>query len=186
MRQLTEEETKAFFEKLAKYIGGHIKYLIDRQDEPYVFRVIKDRCYYMSEKMMKLSTAFGRDELMHCGICFGKFSKTGKFRLHITALSLIASHALYKVWLKPSGENNFVFGNHALKAHIARMTENTPKYSGIIVCSANDVPIGFGVLGRSTDEQKTLDPTTIVIFNQADVGEYLRNEDLQISTQTEG
>ena len=186
MRQLTEDETKTFFEKLAKYIGSNIKYLIERADEPYVFRIIKDRVYYMSEKTMKLSGAFGRDELLHVGICFGKFSKTMKFRLHITALSLIANHALYKVWLKPSGENNFVFGNHALKAHIARMTENTPKYSGIIVCSANDVPIGFGVLGRSTDEQKSQDPTTIVIFNQADVGEYLRNEDLQINVQTEG
>jgi 60S ribosome subunit biogenesis protein NIP7 len=119
------------------------------------------------------------------GICFGKFSNTGKFRLHITALGLIANHALYKVWLKPSGEQNFVYGNHALKAHIARMTENTPKYSGIIVCSANDVPIGFGVLGRDTNELKMLDPTTIVIFNQADVGEYLRNEDLQITNVSE-
>ena len=64
MRPLTDEETKTFFEKLAKYIGPNIKYLIERQDEQYVFRIIKDRVYYMPEKVMKLASAFGRDELL--------------------------------------------------------------------------------------------------------------------------
>jgi 60S ribosome subunit biogenesis protein NIP7 len=64
MRVLTDDETKSFFEKLAKYIGVNIKYLIERSDEPYVFRIIKDRVYYMSEKLMKLSGAFGRGELL--------------------------------------------------------------------------------------------------------------------------
>ena len=128
MRPLTDQETKTFFEKLAKYIGANIKFLIERSDEPYVFRLIKERVYYMPEKLMKISSAFGRDELLHCGLCIGKFSKTGKFTLHITSLDILSHHALHKVWLKPSGEQNFVYGNHALKAHIARMTENTPKY----------------------------------------------------------
>ena len=65
------------------------------------------------------------------------------------------------------------------------MTENIPKYSGVIICSANDVALGFGVLGRSTDELKALDPTTIVVFNQADVGEYLRNEDIANTAQND-
>lgn len=36
---------------------------------------------------------------------------------------------------------------------------------------------GFGVLAHSTANCRKLDPTAIVAFHQADVGEYLRNED---------
>ncbi len=64
MRVLTDEETKKFFTKLSEYIGANIKFLIDRQDEPYVFRLIKDRVYYMSESLMKLATNVARDNLV--------------------------------------------------------------------------------------------------------------------------
>jgi len=33
-----------------------------------------------------------------------------------------------------------------------------------------DIPLGFAVTGKSTDECRTLDPTGIVAFHQADVG----------------
>lgn len=51
MRVLTDEETKIFFMKLSEYIGANIKFLIERSDEPYVFRLIKDRVFYMSEAL---------------------------------------------------------------------------------------------------------------------------------------
>lgn len=64
MRPLTDEETKILFTKLAKYIGQNIKFLIERSDEPYLFRLIKDRVYYMSEKLMLMASNIGRDELI--------------------------------------------------------------------------------------------------------------------------
>ena len=64
MRVLTDEETKIFFTKLAEYLGANIKFLIERPDEPHVFRLIKDRVYYMSESLMKLATNVGKDELI--------------------------------------------------------------------------------------------------------------------------
>lgn len=64
MRPLTEQETKVFFTKLAEYIGANIKFLLEREDEPHVFRLIKDRVYYMSETLMKLATNVGREELV--------------------------------------------------------------------------------------------------------------------------
>jgi len=64
MRPLTDEETKIFFTKLANYIGANIKFLLDRSDEPYVFRLIKDRVYYMSEKLMLMATNISRDSLL--------------------------------------------------------------------------------------------------------------------------
>lgn len=47
MRQLTEEETKVVFEKLAGYIGRNIASLINRTDGAYCFRIQKDRVYYV-------------------------------------------------------------------------------------------------------------------------------------------
>ena len=66
--------------------------------------------------------SLGKDELKSIGTCFGKFTKSGKFHLVVTCLDQIAKYAMYKVWVKPSGENSFLYGNHILKSHIARMT----------------------------------------------------------------
>ncbi|KAJ2464938.1 ribosome biosynthesis protein nip7, partial [Coemansia sp. RSA 2320] len=131
MRPLTDDETKVFFEKLTKYIGRNIVHLIDRPDEPYCFRLQKDRVYYVSESIMRKTTAIGRQNLISLGVCFGKFTKTGKFRMHITALPSLAQYAKYKVWVKPNGEMPFLYGNHVVKAHIGRVTEDMPEHQGV-------------------------------------------------------
>lgn len=46
-----------------------------------------------SEKILKLATNISRDKLVSVGTCFGKFTKTNKFRLHITALDFLAPYA---------------------------------------------------------------------------------------------
>jgi 60S ribosome subunit biogenesis protein NIP7 len=38
------------------------------------------------------------------------------------------------------------------------------------------VPLGFGVTAKSTSECRSADPNAIVVFHQADCGEYLRAE----------
>ena len=127
MRPLTEEETKIFFEKLSQYVGRNIKYLIDRPDEDHVFRLQKERVYYVSESLLKRSTNIGRKELVCIGTNFGKFTKGKKFRLHITALDYVAQFAKYKVWIKPGSEMSYLYGNNILKAGLARMTEDVPQ-----------------------------------------------------------
>jgi 60S ribosome subunit biogenesis protein NIP7 len=113
MRPLTEEESRAVFEKLANYIvcpsrllnnlvltffqGKNLIHLIDRPDGPYCFRLQKDRVYYVSEESMRLGISIARPNLVSLGTCFGKFSKSGKFKLHITALDYLAKYAKYKV-----------------------------------------------------------------------------------------
>lgn len=78
-----------------------------RQDDPHCFRLHKDKVYYVSEKNMKQATNIGQDQLLLLGTCFGKFTKSRNFRLHITALDFLAQHAQYKVWCKPSAEMTF-------------------------------------------------------------------------------
>lgn len=176
MRPLTEEETKTFFEKLTKYIGENVRLLLDRSDGLYCFRYHRDRVYYCKESIMKKAAHFPRKELISFGTCFGRFSKTGKFRLNVTALEFLAPYAKYKVWLKPSAEQQFLYGNHCLKSGLGRITDDTPQYQGVIVYSMSDLPLGFGVAAKSATETRHADPMTIIAFHQADIGEYLRSE----------
>lgn len=110
---------------------------------------------------MRLGISVARPNLVSLGTCFGKFSKSGKFKLHITALDYLAQYAKFKVlslslypglklivighllqvWIKPNGEMPFLYGNHVLKAHLGRITEDTPEHQGVVVFSMSDVPL---------------------------------------------
>ena len=56
-----------------------------------------------SEAIMKLATNVARENLISLGTCIGKFTKTKKFKLHITALDVIAPLA------KVSKHSNITF-----------------------------------------------------------------------------
>lgn len=86
---------------------------------------------------------------------------------------------IMQVWLKPSAEMSYLYGNHVLKSGLGRITEGTPAYQGVVIYSMSDVPLGFGVAAKSTQECRKLEPSAIVAFHQGDVGEYLRAEDQQ-------
>ena len=88
-----------------------------------------------------------------------------KFRLHITCLEYLQKFTSRKVWLKTNGVQNYIYGNHVLKAHIARISEKALKYEGVIVMTMDNVPLGFGVLAKSSEELKRSDPTSIFVFN---------------------
>lgn len=150
MRQLTDTETKTLFEKLANYTGRSLNNLLtDTAPSPgnkqtpdrYVFRVQKDRVYYVRESLANLATSVARDSLLSLGTCIGKFTKTGKFRMHITALDIVAPHARYKVWVKANGEMPFLYGGHVVKAHVGRWSEDCPEHQGVVVLSMNDTPL---------------------------------------------
>lgn len=97
--------------------------------------------YIISEAIAKRATNVNRDNLASLGVCFGKFTKSGKFTLHVTALDYIGQYAKYKIWLKPTAEMSYMYGNHVLKAHINKMTEDTPEHQGVIIYSSNDLPL---------------------------------------------
>ena len=56
------------------------------------------------------------------------------------------------------------------------MSEDIPEHAGVVVFGPSDAALGFGVMARAGVDVKRLEPTAVVAFNQADVGEYLRNE----------
>jgi ribosome biogenesis protein Nip4 len=89
----------------------------------------------------------------------------------------------------------FLYGNHVVKAHLGRITEDTPEHQGVVVYSMRDIPLvclfllsydhppsitshspspslfgspkGFGVTARSTVDTRKLDPTAILVYRQA-------------------
>lgn len=178
MRPLTDEETTQVFEKLAKFIGSNIKQLVESPDgKTYCFRLQKDRVYYVSEATMRVATTVSRDKLASLGVCMGKFTHHKNFHVHISALTYLSKYARFKVWVKPSSEMSFLYGNHLLKAGLGRITENTEKGQGVVVFNMADVPLGFGLAARTTGECRKAAPTDIVVLNQADLGMYLRSEE---------
>lgn len=78
-------------------IGQNIKLLIDRSDGKYCFREKKDRVYYVSEKVLNMGSMMNPDYIISIGTCFGKFTKSGKFRIHITSLDYLAPYAQVKI-----------------------------------------------------------------------------------------
>ena len=160
MRPLTEPETKTLFEKLAAYTGPSLSHLIDpptpstsaSKPDRHVFRIQGSRVYYVRESLANLATSVARDNLLSLGTCLGKFTKTGKFRLHITSLEVIAPHARYKVWIKGNGEMPFLYGGHVVKAHVGRWSEDCPEHQGVVVLSMNDTPlVSLVVIGSGAE-----------------------------------
>lgn len=66
---------------------------------------------------------------------------------------------------------SYLYGNNVLKSSMARITEGTPVNAGVVVFSMSDVPLGFGVSARATEDCRKLDPHSIVVLHQADIGE---------------
>ena len=93
MRPLTDGETTQVFEKLHKYIGRSIEMMINRSDELYCFRVMKNRVFYISESNMRLASNMAKDNLVALGTCVGKFTKSGKFHLTIHCLDYLSQYA---------------------------------------------------------------------------------------------
>ncbi|ERN17006.1 hypothetical protein AMTRI_Chr02g222490 [Amborella trichopoda] len=185
MRPLDEKETTTVFEKLFKFTGNNLKHIVERpssegpEQDPgrYCFRLQKNRVFYVSESLVKRATNINREKLISLGTCIGKFTKGGSFHLTVQCLDLLAAHARHKIWLKPTSEMSFLYGNHVLKSGLGRITENINANDGVVIYSMSDLPLGFGIAAKSTQDCRKLDPNGIVVLHQADIGEYLRMED---------
>ncbi|KAF0989110.1 hypothetical protein HZS_6680, partial [Henneguya salminicola] len=170
MRALNKDELTTLFSKLAKYIGGNVKLLLERSDGTYCFRLNHGRVYYMKETILKKASCIAKKNLMSLGACFGKFTKSNQFHLHITALDYIAPYAMHKIWLKSNAEQQFLYGHHTVKSGVARISDSVNQYDGVILFNMSDVPLGFGVASKSSTVIAQAEPGDIVCLHQADLG----------------
>jgi 60S ribosome subunit biogenesis protein NIP7 len=176
MRPLTQKEAQLFFEKLAKFVGANCESLLTREGENWTFQEHHGRVYYMRESMAPYCKPFAHKQLLSAGVCMGKFTKKGRFFVHITALPLLAPLAQYKVWVKASAEIPFLYGQHILKEGVENMTEGTPRNAGVIVFNKDNLAIGLGVALQSSVSLRMAMPTIMAVARQGDLGEYLRSE----------
>jgi hypothetical protein len=77
MRPLTEPEAQTLFKKLASFIGASLKDLIAPLDDSpnadrYVFRLCRDRVYYVRLSLVNLATSIPRNQLLSLGVCLGE------------------------------------------------------------------------------------------------------------------
>ena len=56
-------------------------------------------------------------------------------------LKYFRSFSQFKIWVKPGAEQSFLYGNHILKSGLGRITDNTPRYQGVVIYSMADVPL---------------------------------------------
>ena len=158
-------------------IGGNTRFLVDRKDDEWVFRLHNKKVWYLKKTTEKLAGNVAQQNLIGVGVCFGRFTHNGQFRLGITCLDFLAQFAQNKFWVKPNQEQAFLFGNNVSRAGLGRITEGTAKHQGVIVLNMADIPIGFGVTARSTLECRKLESAQVALFHEADVGEYIRREE---------
>ena len=50
------QETKSVFEKLHKFLGKNLKNLVERTDDDHVFRLHKNRIFYVREGLLRRAT----------------------------------------------------------------------------------------------------------------------------------
>ena len=150
MRPLTESEAKTFFERLTQYIGRNAELLLKKRNGAnHCFRLHRNRVYYVREDISKKAVNIPRTELLILGICFGKFTKSMKFHMSITAMPYLSMYAQYKVWIKKASQFSFLYGKHVLKAGLGRITEDTPQNQRVVVYSMEGMPLGLGVTTKT-------------------------------------
>ncbi|CAH8529377.1 unnamed protein product [Heterobilharzia americana] len=176
MRDLKEEEFKKVVSKIQNYIKD-VDELLNRSDDKYNFYLHRGRVFYCRTSLAKHAATVKKKHLLSFGTCIGRFSKTEKFKIHITALDFLAPYAKHRVWLKTPSEQQFLYGQNVVRSGLAKMSDNTPQYAGVVVMNMSDMPIGFGVAAKSSLQVQNTDPMTMVLFHQGDVGEYIRSEE---------
>jgi 60S ribosome subunit biogenesis protein NIP7 len=59
----------------------------------------------------------------------------------VILMYIAESELTLQVWVKQPGELPFLYGNHVVKAHLGRITEDTPEHQGVVVYNMSDVPL---------------------------------------------
>ncbi|KAI5187944.1 60S ribosome subunit biogenesis protein NIP7 [Nematocida homosporus] len=173
MRELTSLELEKVEKKVKQYIGSNFGSFLNP-----MFRLVlnNQKVYYVSTDLLKRAQLVARDNLVCLGTCLGRFTKSGHFRIKITALSILWNYCLNRVRVKPTAEMSVLYGNHVQRAHLVGIPTEVKKNAGVVLCTVHDIPLGFGIMTKSGTEIVSGDRTAVVVVRHGDAGEYLRNE----------
>lgn len=175
MRKLKEEELEKIHSKITKFISEDSYNKMFDSDSLLLHN---QKIFFVNSLLQKHLSSVSRKELVSAGSCIGKFTKTNQFRQSITALNLLASFALNKIWLKGSAEMNFLYGNNVLKSHVLKMSDDIALNSTVFVFNQHGYALGFGVASKSSGQYALCGNESVVVIVQSDCGEYLRDQDI--------
>ena len=68
-----------------------------RSEERYVFRMNKNRVFYVKEDILRRAATVSKKKLVSLGTMIGRFTKTERFMLTIQSLDVLAKYAGKKV-----------------------------------------------------------------------------------------
>lgn len=163
MRPLTESESKQLFEKLHKFIKNHLPELV----KEYVFRLQRNRIYMVPNHVENHCSSVPRKSLVHAGIYIAKITHGHHIHLTIGCLHILSKYAR-KVQVKGMG---VLYGQSVLRRSILKISDDVQVGDGVVI-SSEGVDAGIGLV-----VSLSMDPTKTVLINQADLGEYLRDQE---------
>lgn len=172
MRNINDEEMEKIVKKLTIFIGDNINNFLNER----ILLLNNMRVFLTTEDLQKKSSQIKKKQLISIGTVLGKFTKTGHFKITITGMRELSKYGLHKVWLQENGENNFLYGNNALKNHIHKISDNIPINGGVFVYNKNNTLLGFGLMAVNQHSYQKAKSGDIIVLCQADNGEYIRNE----------
>lgn len=173
MRELTEVEIQKIYKKLVRFVGTSIEEMFNMKKD---LRLHNQKVLIVSKNHLKHTSQVSRNDLVCAGTVLGKFTKTNKFWINITAIHHLEKCSLHKIWIKSSAEMNFLYGNNILRSHMHKISSEVPQNSVVFVYNQNNTPLGFGITARSSSDIIASQGKAIIVMNQADTGLYLRNE----------
>ncbi|KNH08945.1 60S ribosome subunit biogenesis protein NIP7 [Perkinsela sp. CCAP 1560/4] len=177
MRSLKRHESEKLFAKLSKYLGAQTAAVHEVDGEKWVFRVHKKKIFYLRADLEKTIAQINKKNLISVGCCVARITHNNNIRIVVTALHLLAANAPTKFWVKPNQEQAFLYGNNVTRNGLGRISDAALQHQGCVVYSMGDIPLGFGVTAQSTAQSRRSESNAIALFHEADIGEYIRNED---------
>ena len=177
MRALKQHESEKLLAKLSKYLDASTTEVYAHNGQRWVFRIHKKKIFSLPAHMEKYTAQIDKKHLVAIGACVAKLTHSGNIRIIITALPLLSRHVTCKFWVKPNQEQAFLYGNNVTKNGLGRIADSALQHQGCVAYSMGDVPLGFGVTAQSAAQCRRCESNAIALFHEADIGEYIRNED---------
>jgi len=174
MRPLKAEELEKVEKKLRQYVGSNYHSFLNPM---YTLVLNNQKVYYVTKSLLVKAAMTSRSDLECIGTCLGRFTRSDYFRLKITALHVLNTYCVNKVKVKPSAEMNVLYGNHVLRSHLGGFAPDIKKNAGVLLTTNHGVPLGFGVMSKSSSEIVSTDGKAVVVVRHGDSGEYLRAEE---------
>ncbi|KRH94216.1 Ribosome biogenesis protein NIP7 [Pseudoloma neurophilia] len=172
MRKLTNEEFKKIEDKLVKIIGNNIKDLFGT----YTAFLHLKNVFLLTENEFKKISNIPQKNIILVGKHLGKFTRSDRFFLKISALNILEQYASRKVWIKWSAEMNFLYGNNVSKSHVLKTSEDIGKNEVVFLYNPKDTLLGYGITTRDNRSFEKADHHSSYIIRQCDKGEFLREE----------